>query len=780
MSESESNVNAAGTLPPPGKPSRWVPIGFDRLAAKELRETLRDRRTIVTLFLMPLLVYPILSLLFQGFFASGLQTTSIATAEGQFVFLFESEDEFARVANMLRDGFNVIQQFDAEREHRRAGETGPLPPVALTDLFERHIFRTLDKESGSTLEQAVQTEADVGIRVEGGQTVQGRQRTAQFELLYRDQSPRSLEAVKLLERILMTYNISALNQVMRSRGIQSRLAAFYEERIVEPSSKATISFAALVPLILTLMTITGAVYPAIDLTAGERERGTLESMIAAPIPRMRILIGKLVAVVSVAMLTALLNLIGMTITIWVFRLDTVLFGEQGLTLLMVAQILGLLVLFAGFFASVLLVISSFARSFKEGQAYLIPVMLVALAPGLISLKPGLELNSLWAITPLVNIVLLSRDVLQGNASVTAGIVTVGATMFYAALAITIAARFFGTANVLYGDSQGIGTLFRRPKEPCPVASASLAMLCLALLFPATFIWQGILARTVDPETAITQASELQSESVRQGQLTLVKQQSLLAAAGIIAVFFLVPLAIALFHRVRFLSGFRLRLPSFLGLLAAALLGVGLGPLLLQAIASSGQWIEVMQASGQDSRSELLEQAELQAAKLRLLPLWWVLGCFALVPAIFEELFFRGLLFQALRRAMSPWKTILTTGVMFGVFHLITASGIGVGRVLPTTIMGIILGWVCFRTGSVLPGMILHGIHNAMTLSVSYLRDDLIEWGWITADQQNVPVAILGGGMVLTVFGASLLLLRSRPREEFEQANSIGNMPSAAQ
>ena len=90
------------------------------------------------------------------------------------------------------------------------------------------------------------------------------------------------------------------------------------------------TIASMIPLALVLMTITGAVYPAIDLTAGERERGTLETLMAAPVPRMGILLAKFIAVVTVAVLTAILNLVGMTIVMWVFQLDQMLPGG-GLT-----------------------------------------------------------------------------------------------------------------------------------------------------------------------------------------------------------------------------------------------------------------------------------------------------------------------------------------------------------------------------------------------------------------------------------------------------------------
>src|SRR5207244_225001 len=92
----------------------------------------------------------------------------------------------------------------------------------------------------------------------------------------------------------------------------------------------TISLTALVPLILILMTITGAVYPAIDLTAGERERGTLEILIAAPVPRVSLLFGKYVAVVTVAVLTALVNVGSMTVSLLVSGFSERVSGAGGL------------------------------------------------------------------------------------------------------------------------------------------------------------------------------------------------------------------------------------------------------------------------------------------------------------------------------------------------------------------------------------------------------------------------------------------------------------------
>jgi ABC-2 type transport system permease protein/sodium transport system permease protein len=228
-----------------------------------------------------------------------------------------------------------------------------------------------------------------------------------------------------------------------------------------PKDSGSVSLAALIPLVLILMTITGAVYPAIDLTAGERERGTLEVLVAAPVPRLSLLIAKYVAVLTVAVLTALINLTVMTATLLITGLGPMIFGPGGLSLLVMAEVFGLLLLFAAFFAAVLLALTSFARSFKEAQAYLIPLMLVSLVPGLLALLPGLKLEGTLTVAPLLNIVLLGRDLLEGQAHLTAAAVVVVSTFLYALAALALAARIFGAEAVLYSESGGWLSLFRR-------------------------------------------------------------------------------------------------------------------------------------------------------------------------------------------------------------------------------------------------------------------------------------------------------------------------------
>src|SRR5205085_9319852 len=156
-----------------------------------------------------------------------------------------------------------------------------------------------------------------------------------------------------VESRLQAYNEAALNSELQRLGFSAELPTTITQRPISFAGAPTFSLAALIPLILVLMTVTGAVYPAIDLTAGERERGTLETLIAAPVPRLGLLLAKYVAVLTVAILTALVNLTAITITAHSTGLAASLFGG-GMTLGVVLKVLVLLVLFAAFFSAILL------------------------------------------------------------------------------------------------------------------------------------------------------------------------------------------------------------------------------------------------------------------------------------------------------------------------------------------------------------------------------------------------------------------------------------------
>src|SRR5262249_36178787 len=121
------------------------------------------------------------------------------------------------------------------------------------------------------------------------------------------------------------------------------------------------------------------------------------------------------------------------------------------------------------------------------QAYLVPLMLVSLAPGMLGMMPGLKLSGLLTVTPLVNVVLLARDLFKGEADPALAVVVVLSTLLYALAALAGAARIFGAEGVLYSEQTSWADLFRRPDQPQRTATVTAALFCVALLFPFYFV-----------------------------------------------------------------------------------------------------------------------------------------------------------------------------------------------------------------------------------------------------------------------------------------------------
>jgi ABC-type Na+ efflux pump permease subunit len=256
--------------------------------------------------------------------------------------------------------------------------------------------------------------------------------------------------------------------------------------VASPKKVGGMVLGTIVPLVLVLMTITGAIYPAIDLTAGERERGTLETLIACPVPPVEVITGKYLVVATVAMLGAALNLasVGATLYFGGFTklLDTS--GQTELPLGMLPVILVALVPFALLFSAIMVAVCSYARTFKEAQNYIVPVILAALIPGGVAALPGTEFGGVNTVVPVMNMVLMARELLLGNYDWPAIALVLVSTSLYAGVSVIIASRVFSTEAAVFADSASLRSLFvRRLIQPASAPSLTLALIVTAVLFP---------------------------------------------------------------------------------------------------------------------------------------------------------------------------------------------------------------------------------------------------------------------------------------------------------
>ena len=192
-------------------------------------------------------------------------------------------------------------------------------------------------------------------------------------------------------------------------------------------------------------------------------------------------------------------------------------------------------------------------------------MLASLVPGVVGMMPGLRLQGILAVTPLVNIVLLARDLAERKASVANAAAVVISTLVYAAAAITVAARLFGAEAVLFSEQSSWSDLFRRPSKPRSVATISGALMCLAFLFPACFLADTIMAQ-VTPDA----------------RLAYQVLATFLLFAGI-------PAMACYLGRIRLGTGLQFAIPPWQTWIGALLLAVAAVPVMFQVIDRLQAW-----------------------------------------------------------------------------------------------------------------------------------------------------------------------------------------------
>ncbi|GAB5405502.1 MAG: ABC transporter permease subunit [Aureliella sp.] len=732
-----------------------------RLCAKELRESLRDRRTIVTLVLMPLLVYPLLSLILNRVLLTGV----VLRQETVVAFGLSQELSESQLPGVLTYGYGLLEDpltapMYLEQTTSVGGASGGkdaksqslLPQPRLTVLsddgsgalangsIDLIISKKTENEQSRVTEQlvsrALQQLAARGSLPPSFDPSSFATLIGNYRITYRNGDQQSERAVQLLERILAAVN----NDTRRQMGGGDLFAAPFSltaTPVVVRSNYADL-LATMVPLVLVLMTMAGAVYPAIDLTAGERERGTMEALIVSPTPVWVLLLAKYSAVVTVALLTALANLTAMSVTLWASGIGTLVFGDGSITPGVIGTVLVLLVLFTMFFAALLLAVTSFAKSFKEAQAYLIPLMLLALAPGVLSLLPGIRFSGILATVPLVNIVLLARQVLVGDVDWNAALVAVICNGVYALAALAIASKLFGSDASINGSQGSWRDLVSRPREQKRMPGVDQMAMTMAVMFPVYFVISSLLPGLSD-DTAT----------------------KLWISAGVSYVLIMaLPIFVCWFQRTSLVSTFRLKpVPlTRVILVVPAVLCLGLSAwMAAHEIFMAGQALGIgtIDVEQMDDVSEFRQ-------RLQAIPIGVVLFVFAITPAVCEEFLFRGFVLSSLSRLSGVWAVILSS-ILFGLMHVLTSNVLAVERFLPSTFMGLILGYIALRTRSLWPGIVVHALHNGFLLSVSHYQDVIKRWGILVEEGEHLPATWLATGAAMLVTGLVLVWWSGRAK-----------------
>jgi sodium transport system permease protein len=444
------------------------------------------------------------------------------------------------------------------------------------------------------------------------------------------------------------------------------------------------------PFILVMWSLAGALYPAVDLCAGEKERGTMETLLISPASREEIVYGKFLTIWLFSAATALLNLLSMGLTTW--RLGNV-GGADTFSFAAVFWCIALVLPLSAFFSALCLSVGAYARSSKEGQHYLMPLFLGTMPLIFLTLAPGVELNPFYSMVPVTGVALLLQKLVAAETTDRGlylyFIPVLAPMVLYSWLALRWAIGQFNREEVLFREAErlDVGLWFKRllrEKEILP--SFGEAIFCFGIIL-----------------------------ALRWFSLGMGQQFSLLTRTGIGQLAFVAtpPLFMVLLLTTQPRKGLGLRLPPLWGwFVAVALAVVVLPPLAELTLAILRQFpalralLELNHPLTRELRS-LTGPSHPQSSGMYFFVL-------AVLPALCEEVAFRGFILQGLLRKFTPWSAILLSAFLFAVYQM------NVFQFLPHFVFGVVLGLLVVRCGSVLPAIVFHLVYNALVIAPSVL------------------------------------------------------------
>lgn len=707
---------------------------------KELTDILRDHRTVLAMVLVPIIVYPVLMLV------------SLQAFEAQTGRLKQETYKIAVASEAAQRWLKRIIETDPARRKlqldRPTPQAGPTtrpaaddPDLAEDELpddtggrDERERLRTGVMYRPPPLEIVVVKNvtravndgfAHTGIILEGPLPTAEGEASAGIVLVTDQAEVRSEIASAALGGILQRLNQQMVQQRLSREGLAPSFLAplrVSEQYIATPRKVGGSILGQIVPLILIMMTISGAVYPAIDLTAGERERGTLETLVVAPVPTVDLVTGKFIVVTLIGMLSAFLNLLAIGGTIWLGGFGDMLSrgtGNVQIPLDSLPLVMLILIPMAVMFSGTLLAVCSFARSFKEAQNYVMPVLIAAMIPAVVGSLPGTRLEGPILVMPVANIVVLTRELFLGRFDPQAVVWVMMSTSVYAAAAVAVAAKLFGQEAVLFADAGSIRTVFqRRFFKPARTPSAAQALLMLAIVYPLNFFIQRSVADT----------------AYFAGNIRFFYA----FAAILILLFAALPLATAAYTRVHIPTAFSFRSAPASAWLAALCIGTSTWILASAWLAVQQMWMPMDET--------FIQQLEGMLGWLKDTPLLLIVLFMAILPALCEELFFRGYALSGVRAGMGRWGAIVIIGIAFGVYHQ------SVHRLVTTVALGMLFAALVLQSRSIFPAMLAHMMHNTiliLTATYAPLRDKLLASGWVYGP---AGVAVPSAGYVVAAAG----------------------------
>jgi sodium transport system permease protein len=379
---------------------------------KEILDLMRDRRTIISMLVFPLLFMPMIFLGLNYFLVRSINRAK----DKQFSIALKQETGLEGMTQSLEQaGFKV-----------RPSEN---PRRAVEDK-ETELGVDVSGETNSPAIRIYADQSQLEVNVAGG-----RIETA-LNQLKEARIKNELQRAGVPERILTPFTVEKVNTA-------------------PPKKMSGMFIGAFIGYMFVMFMLMGAMYPAIDMTAGEKERRTMEMLLSSPAGRGEIVLGKILVAITASFMTSVLGIIS-------FRVSSLLgmnanrsgqppqlmmelpLDAKSFVLIFVSSIP-----MAILSATLMIAIATMAKSYKEAQSYVTPLFLVAILPAMVSLLPGVKLNPGMALIPIVNFSLLIKELILGDWAWTSFTLTLLSNLLYAAIAFTAAVMVFKNERILF-------------------------------------------------------------------------------------------------------------------------------------------------------------------------------------------------------------------------------------------------------------------------------------------------------------------------------------------
>ncbi len=661
------------------------------LYKKEIMDVIRDKKTILTMVVLPVILYPVLFLVIM--------------------------QVMTMINNSQQERTYYIAYAQVEEENRKAlndwiaGEEDGLSYI-IKEVESDNPKEDLEKEN---------IDAYITASITDSQVV--------YEIHYLSAVTNSSTVSDMLEEEIDAYGKKIAEENAAAQGLDVKKVLYPVTSTLadQSSNESSIGsiLGSIIPFLLITSILMGAMYPAIDATAGEKERGTLETLLTLPVGNMELIMSKFLSVATIAVVSVFINVLSMGgIAAYLYATINSLSegaGAFSLGSFVPAILISIvcIIAFALFMSAVVMCICAFAKSFKEANNYVTPLTLVVLLTAYIGFIPNVELSATTAIIPVANICLLMKNLLVFKYDFALILMVLLSNVIYAFVAVWFLGKIYNSESILFGESASGIKLFERRKNikkgSLPTIQESLLVLVVALLL---MVYLGGIMSLSHPVMGV------------------VVPQFFIGVLPVLACIYIKGNAREIF-KLNILKGKDL-LGSVCLYLGAGSLSLLISNLLSMAFPDNSQGLN-------EEYAKLLDGISFVPALLLI----------ALIPAVCEELMFRGYMFTAFRQKMSLPKAIFFVSVLFGISHM------SLIKIIPTAVLGAALAYAIYKADSIAASSLIHFLNNAVSVFILYYGSNI---AFLNEEQMGVPLMI--GLVVLSVIfiPAGVWILNSRKKQ----------------